>query len=329
MGLWYRLLTGEFFRLHIGGDAPAAPPPTDPWKIARATAWSTPSYYGPGGSVSYSGDPKRGTFRQDVTLSPDQQRQYDARNRVAEALYGRAEKALPGMPASFEFRGAEDPTTNRFFMAQKALLDPVFAQDEERERQRLANQGLPEGSEAATEAMDDFARRKASAYEQAAANALGQGYGQALSSRQQQLNEVAQAMGGGVTMPQPAQNPVDMNSAFAQNQAGKNLQYQGQLAGYNANVGTANSAMGGLFGLGSSALMAAMLCDIRLKKDITRIGPFKPGIDMYSFRYKNEADDAPLRFGVMAQEVVEVAPWAVFTRDDGMMVVDMMQVVRL
>jgi hypothetical protein len=99
------------------------------------------------------------------------------------------------------------------------MLDTVFARDEEVERQRLANQGIPEGSEAYREAMDDFSRRKSSAYEQASA---------------------APGM------------PIDMNANYAQNQAQRNVGYQGELNAYNNKIGTQNTLISG-----SAAIAAA------------------------------------------------------------------------
>jgi hypothetical protein len=37
-----------------------------------------------------------------------------------------------------------------------------------------------------------------------------------------------------------------------------NTQYQGQLAGYNADRSASNAAMGGLFGLGGAAISAGL-----------------------------------------------------------------------
>jgi hypothetical protein len=243
-----------------GGSPPPPPPPPDPANQITAQAKALPSIFGPQGSQVYSGDPNvAGSFTRTDSLSPEAQRQFDAKNRIAESLLSRTEGAIPQLPAApYSFRGATDPTTNAFFQNQKKLLDTAFDRDEVRERQRLTNQGIPEGSQAFKEAMDDFTRRKSSAYESAAANALQTGFSQDITTRQQNLNEIAQALGGAQLAPigGGGGSPVDVASAFANQAAGQNRAYQGQLAGYNAGVAADNSTTGGLFSLGSAALMA-------------------------------------------------------------------------
>ena len=322
--LW--LLNALFWptlRFDKGGSPPAPPAPVDPSVQIAAQARALPSIFTPQGSRVFSGDPNvAGSFRMDETLAPSQQRQLAGRNEVAEALLGRSNKALSGLPVGYDFRGAEDPTANRFFENQKKLLDRAFDEDGERLEQRLANQGLPMGSEAYTEEMDRFQRGRADSLESAAAEALQLGFGQDIATRQQNLNEVAQALGGSQLQPIGGSggSPVDPAAAFANQQAGVNRQYQGQLAGYNADVAGQNNLLNGLFGLGAAGIMAS---DRRLKTDIVLVGEIKPGINLYHFRYRW----SPHRvYGVMADEVEKVMPEAVFTRDDGMQLVDYFQV---
>lgn len=316
--LYLRLFMPSFDK---GGSPPAPPAPPDPNVQIAAQARALPSIFTPTGSRVFSGDPNEGTFQAVETLAPSQQRQLEGRNQVAEALLGRSNRALSGLPVGYDFRGAEDPTTNRFFMNQKKLLDRAFGEDEERLEQRLANQGLPMGSEAYNEEMDRFRRTRADSLESAAADALQTGFSQDIATRQQNLNEIAQALGGSQLQPiGGAGNPVDPAAAFANQQAGLNRQYQGQLAGYNADVAGQNSLMGGLFSLGSAAIMAS---DRRLKTDIVLVGEIRPGINLYHFRYRW----SPHRlYGVMADEVEKVMPEAVITRDDGFKLVDYFKV---
>lgn len=306
---------------------PPAPAPVNPAVAINAQAKALPSYYGPEGTYIYSGDPAKGTFQAKKTFSPDEQAKYDARNEIAQALLGRTSGAISTLPGgNYEFTGDTDPTTNRLFSAQQKLLDPVFARDEERERQRLSNQGIPEGSEAYTESMDDFGRRKSDAYEQAAAGALGQGFQQDIATRQQRFNEIAQALGGSQLAPVGnAGSPIDTASAYSQYEAGRNRQYQGELAGYNAGVAGNNATMGGLFGLGAAAL-PLIFSDRRLKRDIHLVGELMPGIGWYLFNYVWDRFDEPPRQGVMADEVESAIPSAVYYTADGFAMVDYAQV---
>ena len=59
--------------------------------------------------------------------------------------------------------------------------------------------------------------------------------------------------------------------------------------------------------------------DIRLKRDIHEVGATPDGLKLYSFRY-NWSDETFV--GVMAQEVLDVKPEAVITREDGFYAVD-------
>lgn len=95
-----------------------------------------------------------------------------------------------------------------------------------------------------------------------------------------------------------------------------NNQYQSQLAGYNASQSSSNSAMSGLFGLGSSALLAYGMSDRRAKRAIKRVATFPNGLGVYTYRYMWEK--AGVRhIGFMADEVRKIAPRAVLRFADG------------
>lgn len=424
--LWHLLgLAPMLFQFKDSPTPPAAPAAPDPSVQTSAQAKALPSVYSPFGSMVYSGDPTAGTFRQDVSLSPEEQAKYSGRNRIATALLNKADAGLspinvggfaftpsgsyqgaaadkmhrlagsdfnfmePGRDAAAldklsTFADASKPVSGdavqqAFFDKQKALLDPVYARDEGRLEQKLSNQGLPIGSEAHAQAMDEFNRGKALAYEQASQGAVKAGadetsrqrqqslaeiaaalggsqaqtgaeFGRTLGTRQQRvadtqadfstgaaldarsreaqlqerqqrLNEVAQALGGSQLQPlgTGGGSPLDVNGAFANQQAGVNRQYQGQLAGYNAGVATQNSAMGGLFGLGAAALPAILASDRRLKRDVVDLGEIMPGIHLYEYAYLW----GPQRHrGVMADEVERVMPEAVLYDAHGFQMVD-------
>lgn len=305
--------------------APAPPPAPDPAAQVSAQAKALPSAYTPYGSRVYSGDPNvAGSFKYTETLAPSQQRQFDAGNRIAEALLGRAETQIPQIPADpFEFRG-DDPNTNMLWQSQKGLLDDVFAREQRRLDQRLTNQGIPMGSEAYRQEMDDQTKRQSRAYGDAAAASLGQGFQQAAAQRQQNYNELAALLGGQQLGPigGPAGgSPIDVASAYAAQQAGQNTAYQGQLANYNAGVGSRNSMMSGLFGLGAAGI--GLLSDPRLKVGAVRIDTLPSGLGVYRFRY---VWGGPERVGVMADEVLAVQPDAVSFTPAGYARVDYSQV---
>lgn len=124
--------------------------------------------------------------------------------------------------------------------------------------------------------------------------------------RNQPINEITALLSGAqVNAPQfsqfqPTQMPtVDYAGLVNQN-------YAQQMGNYNAQMGQYNGLMGGLFGLGSAGIMAS---DIRVKKNIRKIGKRADGLGVYQFDYINGVGP---RVSLMAQEVEQVYPDAVF-----------------
>lgn len=141
-------------------------------------------------------------------------------------------------------------------------------------------------------------------------NMSGQGIQQQQAVRNQPLNETAALMTGNMI-----QTPQLMNTPQTQvaptDVIGSTMgSYNGQLQAYNANQQQKAASLGGLYGLGGSAIMGAGLAfsDRRLKTDIHRIGTTTGGNALYRYRYKG--DTAP-HIGVMAQELKKTQPDAV------------------
>lgn len=89
--------------------------------------------------------------------------------------------------------------------------------------------------------------------------------------------------------------------------------YQGQLTGYNAQTGAANSNNAAM-----ASIIAALICDRRLKKNIRKIGVLPSGCALYEFEYVWGEKG----IGPMADEVERVKPEAVFTLRTGHKVVN-------
>ena len=161
-----------------------------------------------------------------------------------------------------------------------------------------------------------------------------------LALRNQPINEITALMSGSqVATPQfgIAQSAMIPTTDYA------GIRQQG-FNNQQANYQTANSnyqaLMGGLFGLGSSAITGGMFggagaagaaagarppmhsgpSDIRLKADIEPHGE-RNGHNWYKFRYVWE-DPGTVHEGVMAQEVMQTRPDAVITHPLGFYVVD-------
>ena len=157
--------------------------------------------------------------------------------------------------------------------------------------------------------------------------ASSQNFNQSTAARNQQIAEANQAQqqplnilnalrtGAQVSSPQ-------FNAAPQANVAGTNTaqitqnDYNNQLGLYNSQVGSNNQMMGGLFGLGASAI--TKYSDRRLKTNIERIGTHPLGIGIYSYDYIWGEHD----IGVMADEVEKVKPEAVVDGPSGYKMVD-------
>jgi hypothetical protein len=147
------------------------------------------------------------------------------------------------------------------------------------------------------------------------------------------INQITALMSGGqVTQPQPVSfNP----SSVAPTNVSGNVFNSAALAqqNYQSQLAQQNAAMGGMFGLGSAALMGGLsggsggsgnsligkglsalpglfaLSDRRLKRDIVDTGiRLMNGLKLYAFRY---LDDVAQNIGLMADEVLAVKPQAV------------------
>lgn len=322
---------------------PAAPDPTvtsaAQTKSNQQTALynfglSNPNVNTPLGSMTYNVDtsnPNAPVSTQNITLSPQQQQLYNQQTQqsiglsdLANQLQGNVNTALASpTPTYANLEDASQKASNAYYNQQTAYLDPQYQQGQEQLNNQLANQGLAPGTQAYQNAEDQFNRNKTFAYNQAQQNAILQGpqnaqalFGLDVAAQNQPLNELnALRSGSQVSMPQfqnttPSQaQPTNVLGAY-------NTAYQGALNSYDQQVAQQNSTMGGLFGLGGSALGAygtyaglAAMSDIRLKENITHIG-YENGFPIYTFSYRSDPAKAIYR-GVMAQDVLRTHPEAV------------------
>lgn len=216
----------------------------------------------PQGTLSYSqiGNWSDGTprYQATTTLSPDQQALYDKGVDTQKGL-----ASLANMQTSRVSNVLNSPfdlnsniSTQQSDMATK-LLDPVWRQREQELQSRLANQGIQLGSEAYRNASRDFGMQRDNAYNSALLAGRAQATQEALTQRNQPLNEISALLSGSqvsqpniISTPTPGVAPTDVVGAYgAQNQA-----YGNQLAAWNASQQGSRAAMSGLFGLGAAGL---------------------------------------------------------------------------
>ena len=101
----------------------------------------------------------------------------------------------------------------------------------------------------------------------------------------------------------------------------------GQVSGQTINTsmsGTTTKPSGLLNSLISAGAQigSAVLSDIRVKRDIVKLGEEADGLGVYAYNYVWDGEAEPLRFGVMAQEVEALRPWALGPTVNGVMSVD-------
>jgi len=322
---------------------------------AVAQAWlNATNRYSPYGNVTYK---QEGTvdvngkqvprFSETVALSPEQQRQFDLTAALQEKALGyggnileNVGKAtsnpfslagLPQAPGIDDFSADRDKVTNAIIQRNQ----PLMQQDRNALENKLMNQGIAPGSEAWKNSMDDLTRQQ-NDFNLAAIGAGGQeqsrlfGLGSAARQnaiqerayeRSQPINEYATilGLGGNVQMPQfSGYSPP--NLAGTDVIGPTNLQYQGQLAGYNAKNAANQATMGNLYGLGSAlgsaAIMGAMMSDICYKENIRFVG-HKNGLPIYEYNYIGNYQKW---IGVLAQEIYLTRPDAIIFKEDGMLV---------
>lgn len=334
-------------------DSPTPPTPPDPTATATTqgnmntntaitsqllnmTDQVTPNgslTYSQNGSSTFTGaDGKQYTvpkFTATQTLTPDQQHLLDLQNQTKTNLgtigVNQSQKIGDLLGTNINLDTA---TEGKIDALGAARLDPQFARNEDALRTRLANQGIQPGSPAWNAEMTQFSQGKNDAYDQLYLNGRSQGAQEALTERNQPINEIsALTSGSQVSMPSFASTPTT-NVAGVDYTGAVNNNYNALNSQYNTQVGQQNAAMGGMFSLGGtlgsagiSAMKAAptmmMFSDPRLKRDVVRVGTTSIGLPVYDFTMFGER-----KRGVMADDVEQVDPSAVAIDPSGFKMVD-------
>jgi len=234
-----------------------------------------------------SKNPYRDQWRSDIKLSPDSEAAVKAEmlnsrllqelgtgqiGRIGEAVSGDLDfSGLPELAGSGGYADQRKAVEDALYGRATSRLDPQFEQQQRQLETSLANKGIAIGSEAWNRAMDQFSRARNDAYAGARSDAISgggaeqsrlfgldlgarqQGITEALTRRNQPLNELSAILSGGsVATPQFAPAgaasvaPVDYTSLV-------NNKYQTQAQAAQANQ---QNWMNGLFGLGQAGLTA-------------------------------------------------------------------------
>lgn len=104
---------------------------------------------------------------------------------------------LEALQPGSSFDATSKAAADAMYQQAASRLDPQYQQLENDMRNRLVNSGISENSEAFKREMDNFARSRTDAYNQANYSSIGaglaaqqQGYNQSLSTRQQGVSEI-------------------------------------------------------------------------------------------------------------------------------------------
>lgn len=306
-------------------EAPAAP---DPAKTAAAQSQSNKdtavAQYGlnatnqvtPNGNLTYSqsgtwadGTPR---FTATTSLSPQQQSLYDkgnvTQNNLADIGNQQSAKigALLNTPVNLN-----TATEGKIDQLGAARLDPQFAREGAALDTQLVNKGIRPGSQAWNDAHTQFSQNKNDAYNQLYLSGRQQGSQEALTERNQPINEISALLSGSqvsqpgfTNTPTPGVAPTDVIGAQQQSLNQQNV-------GYQANVANQQALTNGLFKLGSAAVGGWAMSDIDTKENIEVVGERSDGLHVIDFDYKPEFGGEKGNRGFMAQEVAQVYPEAV------------------
>lgn len=209
----------------------------------------------------------------------------------------------------------------------RARLDPQFAQQREGLMTRLSNQGIKLGSEAYDRAMTQQTQGQNDAYNQLYLTGRGQAVQEKLTERNQPINEISALLSGSQVSQPNFINHGQTNIPTTDYAGIVNNNYAQQVGAYNSANASQQALYGGLLGAaGQVASMGIYKSDRRSKKDIEKKGEVtlannkKAGL--FDFHYKGESAGAPMRRGLMAQEIKRKMPSAVVDRPDGLMAVN-------
>lgn len=275
------------------------------------------------------------TFTSTTSLNPQDQQLLDTMRGVGQQAGSIGSDLLSQSAANL--RQPMDtsglPPLTQDFSADRARVESAFmdrfnkdyAQRGAAMDQKLANQGVAQGTEAARAAYRPLEEGRNDALTQAilaggqeqsrlqglAQGTRQQGIQEEAFKRYEPINVASGLFGLGPGVQTPQFTPFSGSGVAGTDVMGAyNNAYQQNLARYQTQQAGRNAAMGGIGSLLGTGLGIAF-SDVRVKKDIKRIGELDSGLPIYRYRYAWDPPDAPMRTGVMAQEAEVSNPDAV------------------
>ena len=150
--------------------------------------------------------------------------------------------------------GLTDQIDSKLYDLGRQRLDPRFSDQRTALHTRLANQGITPGSEAYNREMQLLGQNENDAYNQL----MLTGRGQAMTEVNTPINQIT-ALLSGSQVTQPGVSMAQPQGAATTDVAGLiNQNYNQRLQGWQQQVAQQQSLMGGLFGLGASAISGGL-----------------------------------------------------------------------
>jgi hypothetical protein len=200
-------------------------------------------------------------YSQNIQMTPDGQNLYNQQMGLSTGLLGLGQNSLNqtrdslGQPQDF---GSVQDIADQSYGMQTQRLDPQWSQNQESFDAKLADQGIPVGSEAYDNANRQFQQSKNDAYNQARLSSIStmpQSFQLSTAQRMQPLTELnAIRTGAQPQMPQFQPVPAAGGAQGPNMMAAMQGQNQYDMGLYNSQIASNNSQMSGLMGLGQAAM---------------------------------------------------------------------------
>lgn len=250
--------------------SPSPPPAPDPKETAAAQSQmnketaiaqyglNATNQYTPQGSIEYNriGTWEDGTprFSATQTYSPEQQNLYNQQTELSNRLntIGLDQSQRIGQLLGTPVNLNNDATESRIIELSNKRLQPQLDQVRQAREADLFNRGYRPGTAGYDREMARLSQDENDARNSLLLGARGQAIQEALTERNQPINEISALMSGGqvsqpnfTSTPQAGIAPTDYIGA-------ENNKYAADMAAYNAKQSNRNAMMGGLFGIGSA-----------------------------------------------------------------------------
>lgn len=216
------------------------------------------------GSTNIGGGYTIPEYTSSINFTPEGKQLFDLDNQIKLRMGQLGSNSLGAVQSALaqplDLTKNRDSLVDAMYRRQTRLLDPRFAQEQRQTETDLVNRGFSVGNEGYTRAMDDFSRRKEAAYgdamDRATTTGAQQAIQEALLQRQQPLTELSSLRTGAApSLPQFQNYWAGANVAAAPTFAATQALGDYNTDVYNAQVGSQNAMMSGLFGLGSAYML--------------------------------------------------------------------------